>query len=117
MLPTKFRFIWSSGFRGEDLKKSANQKHVIDMPLRSIYCCRKLEYSEKTWTCRKSLTNFITLSCMKHNSSHVGIKLTILVVIGNDYIGRCKSNYHIVRVMTISSYLKQYQQVIHPPFY
>jgi hypothetical protein len=26
MLPTKFRFIWPSGFRGEDLKKSANQK-------------------------------------------------------------------------------------------
>ena len=26
MLPTKFRFIWPSGFRGEELKKSANQK-------------------------------------------------------------------------------------------
>jgi hypothetical protein len=26
MLPTKFRFIWLSSFRGEDLKKSANQK-------------------------------------------------------------------------------------------
>ena len=26
MLPTKFRFIWLSGFRGEDFKKSANQK-------------------------------------------------------------------------------------------
>jgi hypothetical protein len=26
MLPTKFQFIWSSGFRGEDLKKSFNQK-------------------------------------------------------------------------------------------
>jgi hypothetical protein len=26
MLPTKFRFIWQSGFRGEDLNKSANQK-------------------------------------------------------------------------------------------
>ena len=26
MLPTKFRFIWPSGFRGEDLFKSANQK-------------------------------------------------------------------------------------------
>jgi hypothetical protein len=26
MLPTKFRFIWPNGFRGEDLKKSANQK-------------------------------------------------------------------------------------------
>ena len=26
MLSTKFQFIWDSGFRGEDLKKSANQK-------------------------------------------------------------------------------------------
>jgi hypothetical protein len=26
MLPTTFWFIWPSGFRGEDLKKSANQK-------------------------------------------------------------------------------------------
>jgi hypothetical protein len=25
MLPTKFRFIWSNGFRGEESKKSANQ--------------------------------------------------------------------------------------------
>ena len=29
MLPTKFRFIWSSGFRGEDFKKSANQKQEL----------------------------------------------------------------------------------------
>jgi hypothetical protein len=26
MIPTKFRFIWQSGFRGEEFKKSANQK-------------------------------------------------------------------------------------------
>jgi hypothetical protein len=26
MLPTKFRFIWTSGFRGEEFKKSTNQK-------------------------------------------------------------------------------------------
>ena len=26
MLPNKFRFIWSNGFRGEEFKKSANQK-------------------------------------------------------------------------------------------
>jgi hypothetical protein len=26
MLPTKVRFIWPSGFRGEEFKKSANQK-------------------------------------------------------------------------------------------
>ena len=34
MLPTKFRFIWPSGFTGEDLQKSANQKqdlHVTAM--------------------------------------------------------------------------------------
>jgi hypothetical protein len=30
MLPTKFRFIWPSGFR-EDLKKSANQKQELLM--------------------------------------------------------------------------------------
>jgi hypothetical protein len=29
MLPTKFRFFWPSGFRGEDLKKSANQKEEL----------------------------------------------------------------------------------------
>jgi hypothetical protein len=26
MLPSKLRFIWSNGFRGEEFKKSANQK-------------------------------------------------------------------------------------------
>jgi hypothetical protein len=26
MLPTKFRFIWPSSFRGEEFKKSANLK-------------------------------------------------------------------------------------------
>jgi hypothetical protein len=26
MLPTKFRFIWPNGFRGEESKKSANQR-------------------------------------------------------------------------------------------
>jgi hypothetical protein len=29
MLSTKFRFIWPSGFRGEDLKISANQKQEL----------------------------------------------------------------------------------------
>ena len=29
MLPTKFRFIWPSSFRGEDLKKLANQKQEL----------------------------------------------------------------------------------------
>ena len=29
MLPTKFQFIWASGFRGEDFQKSTNQKHKL----------------------------------------------------------------------------------------
>ena len=29
MLPTKFRFIWPIGFRGEEFKKSANQKQEL----------------------------------------------------------------------------------------
>jgi hypothetical protein len=29
MLPTKFQVIWPSGFREEDLKKSANQKKKL----------------------------------------------------------------------------------------
>ena len=37
MLPTKFRFIWPSGF-GEDLKKSANQKQ--ELPLAAMYVNR-----------------------------------------------------------------------------
>ena len=31
MLPTMFRFIWPNGFRGEDFKKSANQKQELPM--------------------------------------------------------------------------------------
>jgi hypothetical protein len=31
MLPTKFRLIWPSGFREEDLIKSANQKQELTM--------------------------------------------------------------------------------------
>ena len=29
MLPTKFWFIWANGFRGEESKKSANQKQEL----------------------------------------------------------------------------------------
>ena len=31
MFPTKFRFIWTSGCRGEDLKKLTNQKQELPM--------------------------------------------------------------------------------------
>jgi hypothetical protein len=35
MLPTKFLFIWPSGFRGEDFKKSANQKQ--ELPVAAMF--------------------------------------------------------------------------------
>jgi hypothetical protein len=31
MIPTKFRFIWLTGFRGEDFKKSTNQKQELSV--------------------------------------------------------------------------------------
>jgi hypothetical protein len=35
MLPTKFRFIWQSGFREEDLKKTAYQKQ--ELPVAAMF--------------------------------------------------------------------------------
>jgi hypothetical protein len=35
MLPTKFWFIWQSGFKGEDFLKSANQKQ--ELPMEAIF--------------------------------------------------------------------------------
>jgi hypothetical protein len=35
MLPTKLWFIWPSGFRGGDIKKSANQKQ--ELPVAAMF--------------------------------------------------------------------------------
>ena len=35
MLPTKFQFIWPSGFRGEDFFKSTNQKQ--EFPVAALF--------------------------------------------------------------------------------
>ena len=35
MLPTKFHIIWPYGFRGEDLKKQANQKQ--ELPVSAMF--------------------------------------------------------------------------------
>jgi hypothetical protein len=53
--------------------------------------------NRSTWrkppTCRKSLTNFITMLYRVH-LARVAFELTTIVVIGTDCIGSCKSNYH-----------------------
>ena len=36
MLPTKFRFIWPSGLRGEDLFKLVNQKQELPVAAKFV---------------------------------------------------------------------------------
>ena len=50
MLPTKFRFIWLNSFRGEEFKKSANQKQ--ESPVVAIFVNgsgRNEKYSQRTF--------------------------------------------------------------------
>ena len=44
MLPTKFRFIWTNGFRGEDSKKSANQKQESPVAAMFVHGSGRNEY-------------------------------------------------------------------------
>jgi hypothetical protein len=45
MLPTRFRFIWQSSFRGEDLKKLANQKQELHMVAMFVNGSERNEHS------------------------------------------------------------------------
>jgi hypothetical protein len=64
---------------------------------RSVFIARGNQcIRRKPLTCRKSLTNFYDICCIRYTSTWVGFKLTTLVVIGTDCIGSCKSNYHTI---------------------
>jgi hypothetical protein len=58
MLPTKFRFIWPSGFRGEDILKSANQKQ--ELPVAAMFVTRSGQNEQSLeWTFHRCfLPNF-----------------------------------------------------------
>ena len=60
----------------------------------SVISWRSILLVEKTTDL--SLTNFITISRLEYTSPWVGLNLTTLVVIGTDFIGSCKSNYHTI---------------------
>ena len=45
MLPTKFRFIWPSDFRGEEFKKSVNQKQESPVAVMFVYGSERNEQS------------------------------------------------------------------------
>ena len=62
-------------------------------------------------TCRKSLTNFITNCCFEYISPWAGFELTTFVMIDTDYIGICKSNYHMITTMTTLTKNKESQNI------
>ena len=62
-------------------------------------------------TCRKSLTNFITQFCIEYNSSWARFEFTTLVVIGPDFSGSCKSNYHTIKIMMTSIEIFHYTRI------
>ena len=73
-----------------------------------FYWWKKPENTEKSKS--KSLTNFITSCCMEQTLSWTEFELTILVVIGTDSIGWCKSKYHTITTTTSSPIRKEYEQ-------
>ena len=59
MLPTKFRFIWPSGFRGEDFLKSAIQKQELPITSKQIVLVLKHLITNKINNKNKTNINFI----------------------------------------------------------
>ena len=63
MLPTKFHFIWSSGFRGENYKKLANQKKELYMVAMFVNeLGRNEQFLQKTFD-RCFLPSFTSFGC------------------------------------------------------
>jgi hypothetical protein len=63
---------------------NATFNNISDISWLSVLLVENWSTRRKPPTCRKSLTNFITM----------------LVVIGTDYTGSCKSNYHTITTTT-----------------
>jgi len=67
MLPTKFPFIWLSGFRGEDLFKSANQKQELPMAAMFVNGSGRNEY-----IC--NLNSGLSIDCSYPVSVHLSMR-------------------------------------------
>jgi len=73
-------------------------------PLSTIFHLwwRKPEYLEKTTELRQTTDKLYHIMLYRVHLALVGFELTTLVVIGTDFIGSCKSNYHTITVTTAS---------------
>ena len=60
MLPTKFWFIWPSGFRGEDFLKSANQKQELPVAAMFVNGSGRNEHSLQRTFHRCFLPSFVS---------------------------------------------------------
>ena len=76
MLPTKFCFIWQSGFRGEDFQKSTNQKQELP-----VWPCLLTNRDEKINLCRGPSKD---VSCQI--SVHLGKQFQRIIVFRNQPI-------------------------------
>ena len=60
---------------------------------------RKPEYRRNPPICHKSQTNFYHIMLYREHAAWTGFEFTTSVVIGTDYIGSYKSNYHTITNM------------------
>ena len=99
MLPTKFRFIWPSGFRGEDFFKSANQKQELPVAAMLISVHLAEGFQRRRLKCEK-------LTDDRRRTPSDG-----------NWQGELKNREHSIFWHLVTSYLDPIRAVTHQPLF